>query len=154
MTTIVSTRIARAGTDAAAALFLDWSKDRGWRTRVRSMNVDQPGPARVDQRIEEELRFAGMTFITPTRIEWASPTAAGYAGGSATVTVAGSREVRAEPRGHVTLVATLEVTMHGAMRPLTPLLTPMYRRLQERDLDRLAVLLEGDAGVARPNPNP
>lgn len=143
MTTIVSERVARSGVDAAVALFLDWSKDRWWRTRVRWMNVDQPGPARVGQRIEEELRFAGMTFITLTRIEWACPTAAGYSGGSTAVTVAGSRRVQADPRGHVTLVATIEVTPRGAMRPLTPLLAPMYRRLQERDLDRLATLLEG-----------
>jgi hypothetical protein len=146
MTTIVSRRVARAGVDAAAALFLDWSKDRWWRPRVRWMNVDQPGPARVGQRIEEELRFAGMTFVTPTRIEWAGPTPAGYTGGSAVVTVSGSREVRAEQHGHVTLVATIEVAMRGAMRPLTPVLTPMYRRLQERDLNRLAALLEALPG--------
>ena len=154
MTTIVSSRVVRAGTDAAVALFLDWSKDRWWRTQVRRMNVDQPGPAQAGQRIEEELRFAGMTFVTPTRIESAGPTAAHYTGGSALVTVAGSREVRAEPHGHVTLVATIEVAMRGVLRPLTPLLTPMYRRLQERDLDRLAALLDGDVHLTPPSPSP
>jgi hypothetical protein len=49
--------------------------------------------------------------------------------------------VRAEPDGTVTLVASLDVSLRGALRPLTSLLAPMYRRMQERDLDRLAALL-------------
>lgn len=43
--------------------------------------------------------------------------------------------------GTETLVASIDVSLRGALRPLTPLLAPMYRRMPERDLDRVAELL-------------
>nr|WP_239522527.1 SRPBCC family protein [Geodermatophilus sabuli] len=148
MAVLSSSRLVPVSVEAAAAVLLDWSRDPEWRTQVRRMDVEPAGRARVGQRIVEHLRFAGSTFVTPTRIEQASATAASYAGGSATVRVAGSREVSDAPEGaRVTTVLDVELT--GILRPLTRLLAPSYRRLQEADLDRLAALLA--AGVdARP----
>ncbi|MEV4247529.1 SRPBCC family protein [Streptosporangium canum] len=142
MSTITGKRVVRASLDDAARLFLDWSQDTRWRTQVRRMTVEPPGQAQTGQRIVEELRFAGLTFVTPTRVEHAGPTDAEYRGGSATVTVHGARRLQALPEGRVALVATLHIRLRGPLRPLTGLLTPSYRRLQEHDLDRLARILD------------
>ncbi|ACZ88411.1 SRPBCC family protein [Streptosporangium roseum] len=142
MSAITGRRVVRASLDDAARLFLDWSQDARWRAQVRRMTVEPPGPARVGQRIVEELRFAGLDFVTPTRIEHAGPTDAEYRGAGAMVTVHGARRLQALPEGRVALVATLHVRLRGPLRPLTGLLTPSYRRLQEHDLDRLARILD------------
>ncbi|MFI6508727.1 SRPBCC family protein [Streptosporangium sp. NPDC050855] len=141
MGTITGMRVVRTSLDTAARLFLDWSHDPLWRAQVRRMDVEPPGRAVTGQRIVEELRFAGLTFVTPTRVERAGPTFAQYRGGGATVTVSGSRRLEARPDGVVALVATLDVRLRGPLRPLTGLLIPSYRRLQEDDLDRLAAIL-------------
>ncbi|MGC5015023.1 SRPBCC family protein [Streptosporangium sp. DT93] len=141
MGVITGTRIVRATPAEAARLFLDWSKDPLWRAQVRRMTVEPPGQATAGQRIVEELRFAGLPFVTPTRVERSGPAFAEYRGGSATVTVSGSRRIETRPGGAVALVATLDVRLRGPLRPLTGLLLPSYRRLQEEDLDRLAALL-------------
>jgi hypothetical protein len=141
MTRIVSSRTVPVDAAAAADVFLDWTKDPQWRTAVQRMSAEPGGPAQIGQQLVEELRFAGTTFVTPTTIIASGPHRASYAGGSASVAASGSREVRAEPDGTVTLVASLDVSLRGALRPLTSLLAPMYRRMQERDLDRLAALL-------------
>lgn len=142
MSTIIGRRVVRASLDDVARLFLDWSQDTRWRAQVRRMTVEPPGQARVGQRIVEELRFAGLVFFTPTRIERADPSSVEYRGGSAMVAVHGSRHLQTLPEGQVALVATLHVRLRGPMRPLTGLLTPSYRRLQEHDLDRLVQILD------------
>lgn len=141
MTAITSSRVVPAQIEDAVAVFLDWSQDPRWRDQVRRITLDPPGPASCDQRIVEELRFMGLTFVTPTRIEQSGPTDAHYCGGTGIVAVSGSRHVSLVSPGHVELVATLDVTLRGLLRPLTDLLAPSYRRQQERDLDRLVVLL-------------
>ncbi|MFC4945327.1 SRPBCC family protein [Pseudonocardia sp. GCM10023141] len=145
MTTITSRRVVHTDVAAAAAVFLDWSQDPRWRSQVRRMTVDVPGPARKGQQIVEELRFAGMTFVTPTRIEHAEQTSARWRGGSGAVTVSGTRTASADATGSVTLVASVDVALRGPLRPLTALLAPMYRQQQERDLDNLVALLTGVA---------
>jgi len=141
VTRIVSRRTVPIDAEAAAGVFLNWTKDPQWRTAVRRMSAEPSGPAQVGQQLVEELRFAGMTFVTPTTVTEMGAARASYSGGSREVQVSGYREVQPGPSGSVTLVAEIDVALLGALRPLTPLLAPLYRRLQERDLDRLAELL-------------
>ncbi|WP_219471836.1 SRPBCC family protein [Nonomuraea rhizosphaerae] len=158
MTTLTSVRTVSADPALAARIFLDWSQDPRWRDQVRRMTVEPAGPAVTGQRIVEELSFAGLTFVTPTRVEHADGAEARYRGGSGVVSVRGSRAVTTVSPGssgspdlpgsprEVRLTATLDVSLRGPLRPLTALLAPSYRRLQEADLDRLAeliVLLDG-----------
>lgn len=144
MAVIDSSRTVPVPAEAAADVVLDWSRDPQWRTRVLRMDVEPGGRARVGQRIVEHLRFGGVTYVTPTRITEASATRAAYAGGSSTVRVSGSRRI--EPvEGGVRITTVLDITMTGALRPLTRLLVPSYRRIQEADLDALVALLT--AGV-------
>jgi hypothetical protein len=144
MAVITSTRTVPVPPEAAAAVLLDWSQDTLWRTQVVRIDVEPGGPARVGQQIVEHLRFAGKTYVTPTRIEEATSSRAAYAGGSSSVTVSGCRQV--EPVDGGTRVTTvLDVELTGLMRRFTRLLAPSYRTQQEADLDRLAGLLT--AGV-------
>jgi hypothetical protein len=141
VTLLTSTRTVKAAPALAAALFLDWSQDPRWRARVRRMTVEPSGPAVAGQHILEELRFAGLTFVTPTRVEQAGAAEARYRGGSAMVAVSGSRAIAAVSPTEVRLTATLDVRLRGPLRPLTTLLAPSYHRLQEADLDRLLALI-------------
>jgi hypothetical protein len=141
VTVLTSTRTVRSDPDRAARLFLDWSCDPRWRAQVHRMTVEPSGHAMAGQTIVEELRFAGLTFVTPTRIEHADATQARYQGGSAMVSVSGSRVISVVSPGEIRLTATLDVRLRGPLRPLTALLAPSYRRLQEADLDRLVALL-------------
>ena len=50
-----------------------------------------PGRAHVGQRLVEQLRFAGLTFVTPTVVESASELSASYAGGKSPIEVTGRR---------------------------------------------------------------
>jgi hypothetical protein len=149
MAVLTSTRVVPVSQEAAAAVVLDWGQDPRWRGAVRRMDVEPDGPARAGQRIVEHLRFAGATFVTPTRVEQASATRATFAGGSSAVRVSGSRQVDAAGPGCARVTTVLDVEMTGVLRPLTRLLAPSYRRLQEADLDRLVVLLSAPQRVAR-----
>jgi Polyketide cyclase / dehydrase and lipid transport len=148
MAVLTSSRVVPVPPETAAAVVLDWSRDPEWRAQVRRMDVDPAGAARTGQRIVEHLRFAGSTYVTPTVIGEATATRAGYAGGGRTVRVAGSREVEPAGPGATRVTTVLDVELTGLLRPLTRLLAPSYRRLQEADLDRLAALLAAGAPAA------
>lgn len=124
-------------------LFFDWGRDPGWRTSVRRMTVHPSGPAVEGQRIVEELRFVGLTFITPTRIEAVHPYRVTWSGSNDQLEIRGWREI--EPAGPEScrLTEVVDVRLLGALRPLTPLLAPLYRRTMRREMTQLARQLEG-----------
>ena len=135
--------------DEAADLVLDWSRDGEWRAAVRSMVVEPAGRARVGQRITEELRFAGATFVTPTTITAAEGRSASFAGGNATAAVRGRRTVVPEPGGGCTVVLEVDVRMTGPLAVLNPLLAPVYRRRLAGEADALAALAQAASSTAR-----
>jgi Polyketide cyclase / dehydrase and lipid transport len=141
MAVLTSTRVVSVPVAAAAALVLDWSRDPAWRSRVTRIEVSPPGPAVVGQEIVEHLTFGGKTYVTPTRIAEVSDRAAAYVGGSAAVTVSGSRAVEQIGPSSCRISTVLDIRMNGLLRPVTAFLAPSYKRIQEADLDRLVALL-------------
>ncbi|SOE03829.1 SRPBCC family protein [Blastococcus haudaquaticus] len=135
--------------DEAAALVLDWSRDGEWRSAVRRMETEPAGPARVGQRITEELRFAGGTFVTPTTITAAEARSASFAGGNATAAVEGRRTVVPEADGGCTVVLEVDVRMTGPLAVLNPVLAPVYRRRLASEADALAALAQATSSTAR-----
>ncbi|MGK5111262.1 MULTISPECIES: SRPBCC family protein [unclassified Geodermatophilus] len=137
MVTLTSRVVVPAPVEATAALVLDLTRDREWRPAVVSMQVDPPGPARVGQRAVERLRFAGLTFVTPTEVVEAGPTSLGFEGGTRQMTVRGRRTVEPRPDGGSLVTEELTVLPHGLFRLVNPLLTPGYRWLQDADVARI-----------------
>jgi len=141
MTRFVESRLVAATPEATAAVVLDWTRDPAWRTAVASMVADPPEAAQSGQQLIERLRFAGLTFVTPTRVTARTETSAAFAGGSRLVRVWGNR--RLEPTAEGTRVTiSLEIEMTGLARPLMPMLAGAYRRRHRADLDRLVDLLD------------
>lgn len=140
MTQIVT---VRCPPPAALELFFDWGRDPVWRSSVRRMTVHPAGPAVAGQRIVEELRFAALTFITPTRIESVHPLRVTWAGENAQLEIRGWREIELTGPDTCRLTELVDVRLRGALRPLTPLLAPLYRRTMRLELEQLARHLEG-----------
>jgi hypothetical protein len=132
----------------ATEVFFDWSRDALWRPTVRRTTVHPAGPAVIGQRIVEELRLAGLTFLTPTRIESVHPCRVTWAGTTDQVAVRGWREVEETGSGGCRLAEVVDVRLRGALRPLTPLLAPLYRRAMRIELQRLVRHLESLVVVA------
>jgi hypothetical protein len=148
MPTMTQIATARCPSHAAMEVFFDWGRDPTWRTSVRRMTVHPAGPAVVGQRIIEELRFTGLTFVTPTRIESVRPNRITWAGGNGQLTISGWREIAADGPDACRLTEVVDIRLRGAMRPLTPLLAPLYRRTMRLELQNLTGQLEA-APVAR-----
>lgn len=142
MPTMTHVVTVRCPAPAARELFFDWGRDRSWRTSVQRMTVHPAGPAVEGQRIVEELRLAGLTFITPTRIESVHPHRVTWSGSNDQVEIRGWRQI--EPAGSETcrLTEVVDVRLRGALRPLTPVLAPLYRRTMRCELARLTQELE------------
>lgn len=126
----------------AMETFFNWSQDTVWRPAVRRITVHPSGPAVLGQHILEELRLAGLTFTTPTRIESVHPYRVTWAGGTAQLTIRGWREIEPVGTSACRLKEVVDVELRGKLRTLTPLLTPMYRRQMRIELDRLVRELE------------
>jgi hypothetical protein len=140
MSRFVESRVVPSDLEATAAVVLDWTRDPEWRTAVTAMTADPDGRATVGQRLVETMRFAGVTFTTPTEIGEATGVSAAFVGGTSTVRVQGRRTLERAPGGtRVTL--EVEIRFVGLAAPLTRLLAPSYRRRHSHDLDRLAALL-------------
>ena len=137
VTTLESSVTVHQPAAAVAAFFLDWGNDHLWRSHVRGFTCSPPGRAVAGQRLVEELRFAGLTFVTPTVVEEADELHASYAGANASIQVSGLRVV--VPRGDARCEArsTTRLRVGGLLRPFAPLLTPSYRRADETDLRAL-----------------
>ena len=149
---ITSSRTVRATPAATARVLLDWGHDPAWRRRVRRMTVEPPGPAVVGQRVVERLRFAGLTFTTPTEITHVGEGRAGYEGAGALFRLSGRREVAAVAINRTRVEEVLDLQLKGPLRPLTWIVAAGYRRLQEQDIDCLVRLLESaDGGPSEAN---
>lgn len=146
MSTFAARVVVTADPAVVAATVLDWNQDSRWRGAVTGMSTRPAGRAVVGQRIVETLRFAGMTFVTPTTVTAVEPFSAGFEGGSGAVTVQGRREVAADDQGSAVTV-TLSIRLRGALAPFTWLLAPGYRRRHRDDMARLVRLLESGASV-------
>jgi hypothetical protein len=125
-----------------AAFVLDWGNDHLWRSHVRRFTCTPPGRATVGQRLVEELRFAGLTFVTPTVVETVGELSASYAGGNASIDVTGVRVVVPLGDERCEVRTTTRLTVGGMLRPFAPLLTPSYRRADAADLRSLPGVLE------------
>lgn len=152
MAVISSSRTVRVAPAATERVLLDWGRDPAWRKQVRRMTVDPPGPAVVGQRVVERLRFAGLTFTTPTQITHVGKGRAGYRGAGPLFRLSGHREVAAVGEFHTRVQEVLDLQLKGPLRPLTWLVAACYRRLQEQDIDCLVRLLESvDGGGSAAN---
>lgn len=125
-----------------AAFVLDWGNDHLWRSHVRRFTCTPPGRAVDGQRLVEELRFAGLTFVTPTVIESVGDLSASYAGGNASVAVTGLRVVIPLDDARCEVRTTTRLHVGGLLRPFAPLLTPSYRRADATDLRALPGVLD------------
>jgi hypothetical protein len=141
-TTLESSITVHRPASVAAAFFLDWGNDHLWRSHVRRFTCTPPGRASAGQRLVEELRFAGLSFVTPTVVEEAADLSASYAGGSTTIEVTGRRVVVPLDDERCELRTTTRLTVGGLLRPFAPLLTPSYRRADAADLRSLPGVLE------------
>ena len=132
---------------------LDWGHDHLWRSHVRRFTCTPPGRAVVGQRLVEELRFAGLTFVTPTVVESVGGLSASYAGGNASIEVDGLRVVVPLDDARCEVRTSTRLRVGGLLRPFAPLLTPSYRRADAADLRALPGALDAHllatAGVAR-----
>jgi hypothetical protein len=133
-----------------AAVFFDWTRDREWRPGVRRMEVHPSGPAIVGQRIVEELRFLGSTYVTPTHVDAVHPQRVLWSGGSAQLAIRGWRDVDPTGPESCRVTSVLDIELQGAMRALTPLMAPIYARIAKRDLERLRRLLESRVTARQP----
>ncbi|WP_116452187.1 SRPBCC family protein [Blastococcus litoris] len=133
-----------------AGLVLDWSRDAEWRPTVVAMVADPPGRARVGQRITEELRTGGRTYVTPTTITDADELTASFAGGTSTLVVEGRRTVVPEPDGGCTVVLEVDVRMTGLRAVLNPVLARMNRQRLAREAAALAQATSSTARSAEP----
>jgi hypothetical protein len=120
-----------------ADTFFDWTRDRAWRPGVRRMTVHPAGPAVEGQRIVEELRFLGSTYVTPTRIDATHPQRVLWSGGSAQLTIRGWRDLEPTGPGSCRVTSVVDVRLLGPLAWLTPLMAPLYARVARRDLGRL-----------------
>lgn len=125
-----------------AAFVLDWGNDHLWRSHVRRFTCTPPGRAVTGQRLVEELRFAGLTFVTPTVIEAVGDLSASYAGGNAGIDVTGLRVVVPLDDARCEVRTTTRLRVGGVLRPFAPLLTPSYRRADATDLRALPGVLD------------
>lgn len=151
-TTIESSVTVHRPAEVVADFVLDWAHDHLWRSHVRRFTCTPPGPAVPGQRLIEELRFGGLTFVTPTVVESVTHTAAehsaSYAGRTASIEVSGRRRVVAEAEHRCRVVTTTQLRAAGALRPFTPLLAPSYRRAAAADLLGLPAVLGSVLGSA------
>ncbi|KRB78146.1 hypothetical protein ASE01_08310 [Nocardioides sp. Root190] len=146
MTTMRTTTLASSVTldhpaSRVADFVLDWGNDHLWRAHVRRFACTPTGRACVGQRLVEELRFAGLPFVTPTVIETAEDLRASYAGGTSTIEVRGRREVVPLDAGRCEVRTTTELTPGRLLRPVAPLMIPAYRRADAADLRSLPAVL-------------
>ncbi|MDO9454665.1 SRPBCC family protein [Nocardioides sp.] len=129
--------------DEVAAYLLDWTHDVEWRAAVTRFTVEPTGRAVRGQRLVEELRYAGLTFRTPTTVAEVSPLTARYTGGGRSMRVAGVRSVVALGPDRCEVRTRTELGPRGAMRLLAPLLVGSYRRADAADLRTLAARFAG-----------
>lgn len=141
-----TTDIARPSADVTPVYF-DWTRDREWRSAVRRITVHPSGPAERGQRIVEELRFLGSTYVTPTRVDAVHPQRVLWSGRSPQLSVRGWRDVEPTGPGSCRVTSVVDVQLLGAMAWATPLMAPSYARVVRRDLARLRSLLESRAFV-------
>jgi hypothetical protein len=152
VTTLESSVTVLRPAAVVAAFVLDWGHDHRWRSHVRRFTCTPPGRSRVGQELVEELRFAGLTFLTPTVVETADELSASYGGGSASITVNGLRVVLPHGEGRCEVRTTTQLRIGGALRPFVPLLAPSYRRTDAADLRALPAALDAYLGVAGVGP--
>jgi hypothetical protein len=141
-TTLESSVTVRHPAAAVAAFVLDWGHDHLWRSHVRRFTCTPPGRAVIGQQLVEELRFAGLTFVTPTVVESAGERSASYAGGNASIDVRGHRVVVPLDAASCEVRTTTTLRVGGMLRPFAPLLTPSYRRADAADLRALPAVLD------------
>lgn len=141
--------IARPSAEVTPTYF-DWTRDREWRSAVRRITVHPSGPAEIGQRIVEELRFLGSTYVTPTHVDAVHPQRVLWSGHSTQLTIRGWRDV--EPTGPEScrVTSVVDIELLGAMAWATPLMAPLYARIVRRDLERLRRLVESRAFVRLP----
>lgn len=142
-------RLARPAAEVAG-LVLDWSRDAAWRPAVVRMDVEPPGRAQVGQRITEELRTGGRSYVTPTTITEAGELSASFAGGTSTLAVEGRRSVVPEPDGGCTVVLEVEVRMTGLLAVLNPVVARMNRQRLAAEAASLAQAASSTARSAEP----
>ncbi|WP_028643330.1 SRPBCC family protein [Nocardioides sp. URHA0020] len=147
-TTLESSVLVHRPAGVVAAFVLDWGHDHRWRSHVQRFTCTPPGQAAVGQRLVEELRFAGLVFVTPTVVETADELSASYAGGSSAIQVSGRRVVVRLGAERCEVRVTTRLRVGGLLRPFTPLLAPSYRRADAADLRGLPGVLDTILGTA------
>lgn len=148
VTTVDSSVTVERPAATVAAFVLDWGNDHLWRSRVKSFTCAPPGRAVVGQKLVEDLRFIGLTFITPTTIDFAGELSASYAGGSSTIGVEGLRVVTPLDEARCAVRTTTRLRVGGLLRPFAPLLVAAYRRADATDLRALPAVLEAQLRIA------
>jgi hypothetical protein len=147
MTTLTTIATIHRPAAEVVPTYFDWTRDPLWRPAVRRTSVHPSGPAEKGQRVVEQLRTCGLTFVAPTRIDSVHPCRVLWSGGSSRLTIRGWREVEAAGHDRCRVKQVVDVELRGALRLLTPALCTAYRRTMRSDLSALARLLEDSVGA-------
>jgi uncharacterized membrane protein len=132
--------------EEAWAVIADYPRDTEWRTGVRSMSAEPPGPVAVGTVTVEHLRFGGRTYRNVARVVGVEP---GRSIDWCTTDGADARGRRAvAPLTDASCRVTLELDVRpaGVERLLTPILARMLARNLRNDLTRLGQMLGASAG--------
>lgn len=131
---------------ATWAVLADYGVDPAWRRGVATMDPSPPGPVSTTTTTREVLRVAGRTLVNEGEVTRVDPgrsfawrtTRGAAAHGSRTVDPLGPDACRVH--------LELTVTPKPSERLLAPVLRRVLARGLERDVRRLATLVEGGTG--------
>ncbi len=129
--------------DRVFAVITDPLRRPDWQENTSDVRMASDGPVAVGTRWTEEQRGVGHVQAEVTTLEPSSR----YAERGDSSSGTGRVTVTFTPDGDATrVVMVVELSLKGFKRALEPALGPMVRAQMPKDLDRLAALLDREAG--------
>lgn len=140
-------RTFAAPPEALWAVIGDYARDGEWREGVQ-MRQEPPGMAVQGATTYEQLRFLGQTHVVVATLESVEPgRAIVFRTTESDVPTHGERRI--EPtRDGCTVTVRIALTPTGVWRVVAHPMAALLRRRFERDLERLATLVEAPASRA------
>jgi hypothetical protein len=126
------------------AYMMDFDKAPRWRNLVRAIEVVTPGPLAAGSQLRVTIDARGETRSLVSDV-WAFEPARHYGVRNTEQGLTGTFQYRLAPEnGGTRVVFTCDITPHGLMWLLLPLLIPGNRRRYSEQLPRLKAELERD----------
>ncbi len=142
-----SVHIARPPAEVWDAI-ADYGFDSEWRSGLREMTPDPPGPPALGTNVHEVVRSSGRDYVADCVVTELDPGVSYRFRGKGTIGgLEGGRAVRADDAdGGAVFTYTIEMKPTGGMRLLSSVLGQMVRSGLKKDLGRLKRLLEAGPG--------